>query len=109
VNKENTNFGIDILGEVPWGTHLCSFFNTKQDLLEILIPFFRAGLENNEFCLWITSTPITVNEAVQALKLQVPNLDNYIGKQSIEIISHTDWYIKEGILDRCVQVNENRL
>jgi signal transduction histidine kinase len=99
VNKENTNSGIDILGEVPWGTHVCSFFNTKQDLLEILIPFFRAGLENNEFCLWITSTPITVKEAVQALKQQVPNLGSYIGKQSIEILSHTDWYIKEGIFD----------
>jgi signal transduction histidine kinase len=99
VDKEITNSGIDVLGDLPWGSHFCNFFNTKQDLLEILLPFFRAGLENNEYCLWVTSTPITVNEAVQALKQEVPNLGKYVAKQGIEIISDTDWYIKEGIFN----------
>ncbi|MFH1416584.1 MAG: MEDS domain-containing protein [Elusimicrobiota bacterium] len=50
--------GIDIIGEVPWGTHLCQFYRTKQDLIEILVPYFKQGLENNEFCMWITSNPL---------------------------------------------------
>ena len=28
--------GIDILGDVPWGTHLCLFYETEQDLIDIL-------------------------------------------------------------------------
>ena len=43
--------GIDIIGEVPWGTHICLFYEAKSDLLEILVPYFKAGLENNEFCV----------------------------------------------------------
>jgi signal transduction histidine kinase len=96
VENEKTDSGIDLLGNLSWGTHFCSFFDTKQDLLDLLIPFFRAGLENNEYCLWITYDPITVDEAMQALEQKVPNLQNYIEKQSIEVIPYVEWFIKEG-------------
>jgi len=49
--------GIEIIGEIPWGTHFCMFYKSKYDLLEI--PYLRAGLENREFCMWITSKPLT--------------------------------------------------
>ena len=26
--------GIDIIGDMPWGTHFCQFYQTKEDLLE---------------------------------------------------------------------------
>jgi len=48
---EKRKSGIDILGDVPWGTHLCQFYHTKEDLIDILVPYFKAGLENNEFCM----------------------------------------------------------
>jgi signal transduction histidine kinase len=97
--KKFKKYGIEILVDIPWGTHFCSFYNTKQDLLELLIPFFKAGLENNEFCLWITDTPITVKEALQTLKKKAPSLGKYIETQGIEIISHNDWYLKEDIFN----------
>ncbi len=28
--------GIACVGEVPWGTHFCQFYETEQDLLDIL-------------------------------------------------------------------------
>ncbi|HXA00738.1 MAG TPA: MEDS domain-containing protein [Cytophagaceae bacterium] len=99
MRNENTYSGIDIIGYIPWGTHFCSFYDTRKDLLEILIPFFKAGLENNEFCMWITSPPLTINEATNALKEMVPDIDDYIAKQSIEIISHVNWYTKGGLFD----------
>ena len=59
--------GIDIVGDVPWGTHFCQFYQTKEDLMDILVPYFKEGLENNEFCLWITSQPLEVEEAKEVL------------------------------------------
>ena len=47
--------GISVVGDMPWGTHFCYFYETKQDLLDILVPYFKVGLENNEFCLWVIS------------------------------------------------------
>ena len=55
MEEELRKTGIDILGDVPWGTHFCQFYQTKEDLIDILVPYFKAGLENNEFCLWVTS------------------------------------------------------
>ncbi len=88
--------GIDILGDVRWGTHSCLFYNTANDLIDILVPYFKAGLENNEFCMWITSEPLQVEEAKAALSKKVLNLDDYIRKGQIEILDYTEWYTRSG-------------
>ena len=87
--------GIDILGELPWGSHFCNFFESKEDLLQILVPYFRAGLTNNEFCLWITSDPVTVEAAYAALRNEIQDFANYESKEQITILSHEDWYLKD--------------
>jgi PAS domain S-box-containing protein len=90
---------IDIIGDVLWGTHFCQFYETREDLIEILVPYFKAGLENNEFCMWITSEPLRVEDAITALKKQVPNLDDYIKRDQIEILDYSQWYTKPGYFD----------
>ena len=55
--------GISVVGTLPWGTHFCHFYETQQDLLDTLVLYFKAGLENKEFCLWVVSRPLTVEEA----------------------------------------------
>ena len=81
---------------MPWGTHLCQFYQTKKDLLEILIPYFKAGLKNNEFCIWVTSEPLSAKEAKNVLKKEVKNLDKLIKKGQLEILDHSQWYTKGG-------------
>jgi len=88
--------GIDIIGDVPWGTHLCQFYQTKKDLIDILVPYFKVGLENNEFCMWITSEPLKVEDAKAAIKKVVKNLDHFIKKGQIEILDYSEWYTKSG-------------
>ena len=66
--------GLVIPDRVPWGTH-CQFYETKDDLLEVLVPYFKEGLAANESCVWITSDPMSVDEAKVALRAAVPELD----------------------------------
>ncbi|MBI5966729.1 MAG: MEDS domain-containing protein [Deltaproteobacteria bacterium] len=94
-----TRAGIDIIGDVPWGTHFCQFYQTKKDLLDILVPYFRAGLENNEFCMWITSEPLREEDVLEAMRKALPNFDQYLKKGQIEILPHTEWYLKGGEFD----------
>jgi two-component system, LuxR family, sensor kinase FixL len=97
--KDDTNLrntGIKIVRYMPWGTHLCQFYQTKKDLLEILLPYFKAGLKNNEFCMWITSEPLSAKEAKNALKKEVRNIDKLIEKGQIEILEYSQWYMKGG-------------
>src|SRR5258708_22176321 len=91
--------GIDFLGDVPWGTHFCHFFGTKDDLLETLLPYFKAGLEESEFCLWLVPEPTTPGEAMSALRQTVPDLERHEAEVIIEIHPGREWYLSAGAID----------
>jgi PAS domain S-box-containing protein/putative nucleotidyltransferase with HDIG domain len=88
--------GIDVIGKVPWGTHLCQFYQTKEDLIDILVPYFKVGLNSNELCVWLTSEPLTVERARASLTGAVRKLNDYIKKGQIEIVNASEWYAKSG-------------
>ena len=91
--------GMDVVGDMPWGTHFCLFYETKVDLLDTLISYCKAGLESEEFCLWVVAEPLTIEEAIDALKDTVRDLDRYLADSSIEIVSARDWYLQGGTFD----------
>jgi hypothetical protein len=91
--------GIDVVGDKPWGTHFCHFYETGRDLLDTLVPYFKAGLENKEFCLWVISPPLTEEEARSALRQTLPELDRYLVERSIEILPNDVWYLEGGVFD----------
>src|SRR5258707_6683707 len=84
--------GIGVVGDVPWGTHFFMFYETKEDLLDTLVPYFKAGLETGELCLWVVSEPLTEEEAKTALRADVPEFDRYLAKGSIEIFGAQQFY-----------------
>src|SRR6185295_12868143 len=88
--------GISVIGDVRWGTHFCYFYETKQDLLDTLVLYFKAGLENKEFCLWVISQLLTVEEARQALGQAVSDLDRHLAAGRLEIHAHDEWYLHNG-------------
>jgi len=98
-HQSDRKTGIDILGDVPWGTHLCLFYETEKDLIDILVPYFKAGLESNEFCMWVTSAPLTVKKAKDALSAAILDFDRYIQTGQVEIIPHDQWYPKDGVFE----------
>lgn len=99
MGKGLRNSGIDLIGSVPWGTHFCQFYETGQDLLDILTRYFKAGLENNEFCMWVTAGPIGVVDAKRALRQVVPEADRYLESGQLEIRPHDEWYVIDGVFD----------
>ena len=96
---ETRRSGIDVVGDRPWGTHFCNFYESKKDLLDMLVSFFKAGLEDNEFCVWVLSEPLSEQEAWDGLREAVPEFDHYRSKRSIEIFDGRDWYLKGGTFD----------
>ncbi len=91
--------GNDLIGDVPWGTHFCQFYKTKEDLLDVLVPYFKAGLENHEFCMWVTSEPLSATEAQKAMQAAVPDFDRYLKSGQIELLRYTEWYVRDGSFD----------
>src|ERR1700736_742020 len=99
MTTEMRKTGVDVVGDMPWGTHFVLFYETRADPLETLVSYCKAGLESQEFCLWVVAEPLAVEDARRALKRAVPDLDQYIADQSIEIVAARDWYLQDGAFD----------
>lgn len=76
---------INLPAVFPTNTHICHLYRTKEELLEVVVPYFQQGLARKEFCLWGVTSPLTVEEAKSALAKTVPNLDSYIQSNQLEI------------------------
>ena len=88
--------GIPALGDLPWGEHVCHFYRTSRDLVEMLVPYFAAGLRNHERCIWIASEPLRASEAREVLRAAVPDLDAREARGDIEFFDHEAWYARSG-------------
>jgi hypothetical protein len=97
--NEKRDSGIAVVGELPWGSHFCQFYTTKEDLTDVVVPYFRAGLEANELCVWVASDFFTVDEARAALAREVPGFADHAAKGQIQLYPHIDWYLKGGSFD----------
>src|SRR6185295_12226011 len=93
---ESRKSGIGVVGDLKWGTHFCYFYETKQDLLETMVPYFKTGLENKEFCLWVITEPLTREEGLGALGQAIPEFDQHLAEGSIEMLPHDAWYFDKG-------------
>lgn len=96
--------GFEVVGDIPWGSHFCLFYDTKADLLETLVWYFWAGLQCQEFCLWVVAPPVTKNDALEALRRAIPDSDRYVREGSLEIVPARDVYLPDGTfnLDRTI-------
>ena len=90
---------IDLNYNFPWGTHICYFYQKKEDLMDILIPYIKTGLEDNQFCVWVTSEDLNEKEARDKLRSKIKDFNKYLKKKQIEIFPYTEWYLKDGEFD----------
>ncbi|WP_414644555.1 MEDS domain-containing protein [Bradyrhizobium sp.] len=91
--------GIRVADAMPWGAHICLFYETKHDLLDTNAAYIKAGLDDNEYCVWAISQPITQEDAWAALRRDVPDLDGRIAANQLEILPGYNWYLQGGEVD----------
>jgi signal transduction histidine kinase len=62
--SEPSSFPVDSFDRLPYGTHLCHLYRGERELFSAAVPFIRAGLNNHERCLWVTSDPAVLRRRV---------------------------------------------
>jgi PAS domain S-box-containing protein len=65
-----------------------------------LISYCKSGLENNEYCLWVVTEPLTIEEATAALREEVDDFDKHLAEDRIGIVSANDFFLQGGKFDR---------
>jgi len=88
--------------DIPWGTHLCLFYETKKEFLELTVPYLKAGIEANEFCLWAIPDYVSGHEARAALSEVCSKYD----RVTLQILSAREFY-GTGNFDRLGTFFEN--
>src|SRR5581483_7876926 len=84
--------GLHTVPQLQWGSHLAHFFGAGSELRDLLVPYFKAGLENNERCLWVTGRTFNAEQARSALRAALPDLDKRERDKQIEIANGEEWY-----------------
>jgi DNA-binding CsgD family transcriptional regulator len=88
------NTGLAPIGDRSWGTHICLFYEKVQDLYDVHVDYFGAGLAAGEYCIWALSDPINREQAIQALRESIPEFDKYLQNGQIEFIPGYQWYLR---------------
>jgi len=91
--------GILPLGSLPWGAHICLFYETEQDLIDANAGFFRAGLAGNEFCLWALPENVGRDQAMAGLRDALEGFDDHLAAGAVELIPGDDWYQEDEAFD----------
>jgi PAS domain S-box-containing protein len=86
--------GLQSVPHLAWGSHLAHFFASGDELRDVLVPYFKAGLENNERCLWVTGQAFNAEQARSALRAASPDLDKRERDKQIEIANGDEWYAR---------------
>ncbi len=84
--------GIAAVGTIPWGAHFCQFYRTEEDLTEILVPYFEAGLRAGESCLWVAGRSLDAQKAEALMTDAMPEFKKFISAGQMSIVSISDWY-----------------
>jgi hypothetical protein len=105
VSTHITECGLPGITAIPYGLHLCHFYASRQDLVQALVPYFEAGLRNNERCIWVTAPPLPAAQARAELANFLPNLDQVIKQGRLRILDFSEWYTDAGHLKGSEVVN----
>ena len=110
-----TDCGIPGIKLVPYGIHLCHVYQERQELVDSLAPYFRAGLRQHERCLWLTAPPLPAAEARSEMARLLPAVDAVIERGDLRIIDAADWYgngcsfTKSAAIERWLEEEEDAL
>ena len=93
-----TACGLPGIREIPYGVHMCHFYEGAEDLAGILVPYFAAGLRAKERCIWIAADPLPAAQGKVALRAAYPDVDTAIQKGKLVIRDFSEWYVEAGDL-----------
>jgi len=82
-----TPTGIPGIGALSWGTHVCQFYDGREDLADYLVPTSRPVSSTRSIASG-SPRPLSVEDAQMLLRAAVPDLDTRAGRGQIEFVDY---------------------
>jgi excisionase family DNA binding protein len=74
-------------------------YDRPEDHLKALLAYVKAGVDNNEYCLWIISGPLSLEDARAALSEALGAVTEHPRRESVEIFDWEQWHRSSGRFD----------
>jgi hypothetical protein len=87
-----TDCGLPGIKQIPFGVHMCHFYEGREDLATVLVPYFAAGLRSRERCIWIAAEPLDAAEAKRALRRAGVDVDAALESGALTVRDFAEWY-----------------
>jgi hypothetical protein len=87
-----TDCGLPGIKEIPYGVHMCQFYAGREELAAALVPYFAAGLQANERCIWIAAEPLNAAQAKLALVEAGVDVAAASGSGALVVREFSEWY-----------------
>ena len=78
--------------------HACMIYETKEEQLNLIVPFIKIGLERGEKCIYIVDDN-TAQTIIRAMQEDGIDTESAIETGSLNILTKHDLYIKYGHFD----------
>ncbi|KKL04640.1 hypothetical protein LCGC14_2614030 [marine sediment metagenome] len=85
------------VAKIPMGPNHLLFYKSREELINMLIPFFKTGLENNQFCIWGPTRLLNKEDISKVMAEAVPCFDEYTKTGQMTILPHDGYDPKESI------------
>jgi hypothetical protein len=103
-SSQSTRRSLGVDGLFQRGDHVCHFYHSADELCEVLVPYFKAGLERNERCFWVTAHPYGKDRAASEMRVAMSDFDRRTAAGQIQIVDQDEWYGKLGALSTAEKV-----
>lgn len=87
-----TDCGLPGIREIPYGVHMCHFYNGRDQLAAALVPYFAAGLRANERCIWIAAEPLNAAHAKLGLMEAGVDVAAALASGALVVRDFSEWY-----------------
>ena len=81
--------------ELKHGDHICGIYDTDEEHRNVIVPFLRKGLEQNEKLLYILDTR-TKDDVITYLKNDDVDVEHYLSNGQLNFLTFADTYVKGG-------------
>lgn len=90
---------IDTLCQTNFGAHYCLLYRYTEDLVDFLVPYFIQGVENDEYCVWVTASAEVERVARIKLTESISGVEDSRLEKRIRFLNAGDWYLRGGGFD----------
>ena len=85
--RKNIDKDPELFSSVPQSPQISAVYNDIEELTELLVIYFKQGIEKGEYCLWISPDELATERAKNELKKSGVDVEHCIVSSQLEILS----------------------